>query len=58
MAIVTLTAEITQRTTLKPCCFCGARFQRTFVDLGYPRCETLPAAALSGIVWTVTDILV
>jgi SAM-dependent methyltransferase len=40
-----LTAQTTQHTALKLCRFCGAKLQRTFVDLGMsPLCETYPSA--------------
>lgn len=46
MATMMLTAQRTQHAALKPCRFCGARLQRTFVDLGMsPLCETYPSAA-------------
>jgi SAM-dependent methyltransferase len=44
--IPTLLPETQQQTSAKPCRFCGAGLQRTFVDLGMsPLCETYPAAA-------------
>lgn len=46
MATTTVAAETQQRTATKPCRFCGADVQRTFVDLGMsPLCETYPSAA-------------
>jgi SAM-dependent methyltransferase len=45
MAIVMLSADIQQRTTVMSCRFCGAGLQKTFVDLGMsPLCETYPSA--------------
>src|SRR5260221_1907555 len=45
MAIMRLTKETTQQLTTKPCRFCGAILNRTFVDLGMsPLCETYPSA--------------
>ena len=45
MATMTIPAETLQETiTAKPCRFCGADLQQTFVDLGMsPLCETYPA---------------
>jgi len=41
-----LTAETPQHAALKPCRFCGAKLQRTFVYLGMsPLCETYLSAA-------------
>ena len=41
-----LLPDVEQQTALKPCRFCGAGLERTFVDLGMsPLCETYPAAA-------------
>jgi len=41
-----LGTETTQLTATKPCRFCGAGLQRTFVDLGTsPLCETYPSVA-------------
>jgi C-methyltransferase C-terminal domain/Putative zinc binding domain/Methyltransferase domain len=46
MATMTLPAESQQQTATKPCRFCGAALQQTFVDLGMsPLCETYPSAA-------------
>jgi 2-polyprenyl-3-methyl-5-hydroxy-6-metoxy-1,4-benzoquinol methylase len=47
MATVTLSSETAARTaTRRPCRFCGAALQHTFVDLGMsPLCETYPSAA-------------
>lgn len=46
MATMTFTAATPQHAALKPCRFCGAQLQRTFVDLGMsPLCETYPTAA-------------
>jgi SAM-dependent methyltransferase len=46
MATMTLSADIPGRTATKPCRFCGATLQRTFVDLGMsPLCETYPSAS-------------
>ena len=46
MSTMTLPAAIQQQTTTKPCRFCGAELQQTFVDLGMsPLCETYPSAA-------------
>jgi len=46
MATTTLKAEIEQKTATKPCRFCGANLEQTFVDLGMsPLCETYPSAA-------------
>jgi SAM-dependent methyltransferase len=46
--IATLPIDTMQqhRASTKPCRFCGANLQRTFVDLGMsPLCETYPSAA-------------
>lgn len=41
-----LLPDVEQQTALKPCRFCGAGLERTFVDLGMsPLCETYPAAS-------------
>ena len=47
MATMTITVETQQETvTVKPCRFCGAALEHTFVDLGMsPLCETYPAPA-------------
>jgi SAM-dependent methyltransferase len=46
MATTTLKAETEQKTATKPCRFCGANLEQTFVDLGMsPLCETYPSAA-------------
>ena len=48
MATITLPLRIRDNTAVatKPCRFCGADLQRTFVDLGMsPLCETYPGAA-------------
>src|SRR5271167_2783159 len=46
MAMMTLGTASQQETTTKPCRFCGAGLQQTFVDLGMsPLCETYPAPA-------------
>src|SRR5579862_9518463 len=47
MATMTVTAETEQpMVAVKPCRFCGAQLQHTFVDLGMsPLCETYPSAA-------------
>jgi SAM-dependent methyltransferase len=47
MATMTRIAEAPQKAvTTKPCRFCGADLQQTFVDLGMsPLCETYPAPA-------------
>jgi SAM-dependent methyltransferase len=46
MATTTLSPDAQQQTATKPCRFCGAQLQRTFVDLGMsPLCETYPAPA-------------
>lgn len=46
MATMTFTTKTPQHAALKPCRFCGAKLQRTFVDLGMsPLCETYPSAA-------------
>lgn len=43
MTQTTLLPEIQQQTAIKPCRFCGASLQRTFVDLGMsPLCEAYP----------------
>jgi len=43
---MTLPRDIQQQTPTKPCRFCGAKLQHTFVDLGMsPLCETYPSAA-------------
>jgi SAM-dependent methyltransferase len=46
MATTTLPNNIQSETATKPCRFCGAALNRTFVDLGMsPLCETYPSAA-------------
>lgn len=46
MASITLAAGVQQPVVTKPCRFCGAGLQRTFVDLGLsPLCESYPSAA-------------
>lgn len=46
MATMTLTTTISKSTAAKPCRFCGAGLEKTFVDLGMsPLCETYPAVA-------------
>lgn len=46
MKYETLTAEAQKQIATKPCRFCGANLQHTFVDLGMsPLCETYPSAA-------------
>ena len=47
MATMTITVETQQESVaVKPCRFCGADLQHTFVDLGMsPLCETYPAPA-------------
>src|SRR6516162_7870372 len=46
MKYETLTVDTEQQTATKPCRFCGAELQQTFVDLGMsPLCETYPSAA-------------
>jgi SAM-dependent methyltransferase len=46
MSTMTLPAAVERQTATKPCRFCGAELQQTFVDLGMsPLCETYPAAA-------------
>ena len=46
MSTMTLPATVQQQTTTKPCRFCGAELQQTFVNLGMsPLCETYPSAA-------------
>jgi SAM-dependent methyltransferase len=46
MKYETLTVDTEQQTATKPCRFCGAGLNRTFVDLGMsPLCETYPATA-------------
>ena len=46
MVSMTLSSEVQQQSTTKPCRFCGAALRRTFVDLGMsPLCETYPSAA-------------
>jgi SAM-dependent methyltransferase len=41
-----LPLDLRQQIAAKPCRFCGADLQRTFVDLGMsPLCETYPSAA-------------
>lgn len=45
MATITMSAQTPQKTVLKPCRFCTAKLQRTFIDLGMsPLCETYPSA--------------
>jgi len=45
MATMTLPADVQQQIATKPCRFCGASLQRTFIDLGMsPLCETYPTA--------------
>jgi 2-polyprenyl-3-methyl-5-hydroxy-6-metoxy-1,4-benzoquinol methylase len=44
MTVTTSSSERQQTTALKPCRFCGANLQQTFVDLGMsPLCETYPS---------------
>jgi 2-polyprenyl-3-methyl-5-hydroxy-6-metoxy-1,4-benzoquinol methylase len=46
MTTTTPLAENQRTVAIKPCRFCGAELQRTFVDLGMsPLCETYPSAA-------------
>jgi len=46
MATMALTTETPKSTASKPCRFCGADLNKTFVDLGMsPLCETYPAVA-------------
>jgi SAM-dependent methyltransferase len=46
MKYETLAAETHDQITTKPCRFCGANLQHTFVDLGMsPLCETYPSAS-------------
>jgi SAM-dependent methyltransferase len=46
MAATTLPSSAGQKAATKPCRFCGAGLERTFVDLGMsPLCETYPAPA-------------
>jgi 2-polyprenyl-3-methyl-5-hydroxy-6-metoxy-1,4-benzoquinol methylase len=46
MASIALAAGVPQPVVTKPCRFCGAGLQRTFVDLGMsPLCESYPSAA-------------
>ncbi|MGH9355099.1 MAG: methyltransferase domain-containing protein [Terriglobia bacterium] len=46
MTQTALLPEIQQQAATTSCRFCGARLQRTFVDLGMsPLCETYPSAA-------------
>ena len=46
MATMALTAETLKSIARKPCRFCGANLETTFVDLGMsPLCETYPAAS-------------
>jgi len=45
MATMTLPTETQRGTETKPCRFCGAPLEHTFVDLGMsPLCETYPSA--------------
>lgn len=45
-ATTTLSLDTRQQVTNKPCRFCGASLQRTFVDLGMsPLCESYPLPA-------------
>jgi SAM-dependent methyltransferase len=45
MATMTHPAEAQQQAATRPCRFCGAPLERTFVDLGMsPLCETYPSA--------------
>ncbi|HTZ72391.1 MAG TPA: class I SAM-dependent methyltransferase [Candidatus Aquilonibacter sp.] len=44
MSVMTYPSEIQQRTSTKPCRFCGSTSLRTFVDLGMsPLCQTAPS---------------
>lgn len=46
MATTALPSKVDQKAAVKPCRFCGAPLERTFVDLGMsPLCETYPAPA-------------
>jgi len=46
MDTMILPVHAPRRTDAKPCRFCGAPLQRTFIDLGMsPLCETYPSAA-------------
>jgi SAM-dependent methyltransferase len=46
MATAIASADVQQGIRSKPCRFCGAGLERTFVDLGMsPLCETYPAAS-------------
>jgi len=46
MATMALTTETPRNTAAKPCRFCGASLEKTFVDLGMsPLCETYPSMA-------------
>ena len=46
MATMTLSTGTAEGVTAKPCRFCGAPLEQTFVDLGMsPLCETYPSAA-------------
>jgi len=46
VATMTINADKHQETAVKPCRFCGADLERTFIDLGMsPLCETYPSAA-------------
>ena len=46
MTSTTIFLEAGTQISAKPCRFCGAGLQRTFVDLGMsPLCETYPATA-------------
>lgn len=46
MATMAVPVGEQRETEAKPCRFCGAKLQRTFIDLGMsPPCETYPSAA-------------
>jgi SAM-dependent methyltransferase len=46
MSTMTLSTAIQHQAATKPCRFCGAELEQTFVDLGMsPLCETYPSAA-------------
>jgi SAM-dependent methyltransferase len=46
LTTISVSQETAVQEAIKPCRFCGAALQRTFVDLGMsPLCETYPSAA-------------